>query len=170
MVKYPDIQAKAQAYLDQNLGSNQLPSYDDERSLPYITAIVLEVLRWQPVLPLSIAHLNTEEDNYKGYTIPAGSVVIPNAWYVYDNLLVHDLSDVHPRAILHDENVYPDPFEFKPERFLKDGQLDLSVPDPSAAFGFGRRIWCVYQTTQSSQYLNSRLLVLVNIWPVRRSG
>lgn len=51
------------------------------------------------------------------------------------------------RAILHDETVYPDPFEFKPERFLKNGQLDPSVPDPSEAFGFGRRIW--YETTLS---------------------
>lgn len=94
MVKYPAVQAKAQTHLEQVLGSNQLPSYDDEPSLPYITAIMLEVLRWQPVLPLSIAHLNTEEDNYKGYTIPAGSVVIPNAWCV-DDFVAYRPSNMH---------------------------------------------------------------------------
>lgn len=42
--------------------------------------------------------------------------------------------------MLHDESVYPEPFEFKPDRFMKDGQLNLAVRDPAhAAFGFGRR-------------------------------
>jgi cytochrome P450 len=44
------------------------------------------------------------------------------------------------RAMLHDETVYPEPFEFKPERFMKDGQLNPAVRDPDhAVFGFGRR-------------------------------
>lgn len=44
--------------------------------------------------------------------------------------------------MLHDEDTYPDPFTFKPERFLtKDGKIDKSVRDPRrACFGFGRRI------------------------------
>ena len=43
--------------------------------------------------------------------------------------------------MLHDENVYPDPMTFKPERFLdENGNIDLSVQNPSvASFGFGRR-------------------------------
>jgi cytochrome P450 len=42
--------------------------------------------------------------------------------------------------MLHDETVYPEPFEFKPERFMKDGQLNPAVRDPDhAVFGFGRR-------------------------------
>ena len=45
------------------------------------------------------------------------------------------------RAILHDENRYPDPEAFEPNRFLTpDGQLDPTVPDPGEAFGYGRRI------------------------------
>lgn len=45
------------------------------------------------------------------------------------------------RAILHDEQVYPDPEEFKPERFLKDGELNPDVLDPALVgqFGYGRR-------------------------------
>ncbi|KAF5309511.1 hypothetical protein D9619_012387 [Psilocybe cf. subviscida] len=45
------------------------------------------------------------------------------------------------RAILHDERVFTDPAEYRPERYLKDGQLDLDVRQPEvSAFGFGRRI------------------------------
>ena len=45
------------------------------------------------------------------------------------------------RAILHDENVYPNPLSFSPDRFIKNGKINLEVRDPAvAAFGFGRRI------------------------------
>jgi cytochrome P450 len=41
---------------------------------------------------------------------------------------------------MHDPEVYKDPMEFRPERFMKEGKLDPSVLDPeAAAFGFGRR-------------------------------
>ena len=49
----------------------------------------------------------------------------------------HDL-----RAMLHDESVYPDPFTFKPERFLTEDGLSLNTTarDPGhAIWGFGRR-------------------------------
>ena len=43
--------------------------------------------------------------------------------------------------MLHDENKYPESDRFFPERFLDEyGVLDPSVPDPEAAFGFGRRL------------------------------
>lgn len=47
MVKYPVVQANGHAELDKVLGRNQLPNFNDEDSLPYITAISMEVLRWQ---------------------------------------------------------------------------------------------------------------------------
>jgi cytochrome P450 len=44
------------------------------------------------------------------------------------------------RAMLHNEDDYPDPFTFNPERFMKDGQLNPNIRDPDLmAFGFGRR-------------------------------
>lgn len=52
MVLYPGVQAKAQAELDSVIGSGRLPDYNDRPSLPYINAIVKEVLRWNPVAPL----------------------------------------------------------------------------------------------------------------------
>jgi cytochrome P450 len=43
--------------------------------------------------------------------------------------------------MLKDPAVYPDPDEFKPERFLTQDEsaLDSSVPLPDVAFGYGAR-------------------------------
>lgn len=50
------------------------------------------------------------------------------------------VDDAGVRAMLNDPETYPNPSEFRPERFLKNGQIDESVLSPgNMAFGFGRR-------------------------------
>ncbi|KAF8992234.1 cytochrome P450 [Cyathus striatus] len=120
----PECIAKAQKELDTVLKPGMLPDFEDEEALPYMQAIVREALRWHDVVPIAIPHYLDEEDEYKGYRIPAGTIVIPNSW-----------------AILHDENRYPEPFKFNPDRHMKDGKLNDDVLDPgNAAFGYGRRV------------------------------
>lgn len=80
MLKHPEAQAKAQLELDSVLGFGQLPSFGDEASLPYISAIVNECLRWEVPTPIAIPHQSTKDDEYRGYHIPAGTIVIPNSW------------------------------------------------------------------------------------------
>ncbi|KAF8140771.1 cytochrome P450 [Mycena galopus ATCC 62051] len=122
MLAYPEVQKKAQAEIDSITGGQALPTFEDENSLPYISALVKEVLRWRSVTPFAVPHLLGTEDEFRGYRLPAGSLIIGNAW-----------------AILHDETVYPDAYAFKPERFLLNGRLNPAVKDPDSAFGFGRR-------------------------------
>jgi cytochrome P450 len=55
-------------------------------------------------------------------------------------LIFHSVSI--ERAMLHDENVYPEPFQFKPERFLTADGLNMKkvARDPDdIVWGFGRR-------------------------------
>ncbi|EEB93789.1 hypothetical protein MPER_07513, partial [Moniliophthora perniciosa FA553] len=52
MILHPEVQDKARAELDSVVGSGRLPDFTDRGSLPYIDALVLEVLRWNPVAPL----------------------------------------------------------------------------------------------------------------------
>ncbi|TFK80369.1 CyP450 monooxygenase [Polyporus arcularius HHB13444] len=97
----PHIQKRAQDALETMVGPDHLPTMEDKPDLPYITAIAKECLRWRSVVPLAVPHLATQEDEYKGYRIPAGSVVIANTW-----------------AYSSDTRYYPDPETFQPERFL----------------------------------------------------
>jgi len=59
MVLYPEVQAKAQAEIDTVVGLTRLPDFDDRPSLPYIEAILREMLRWNPTLPLGMYHCTT---------------------------------------------------------------------------------------------------------------
>lgn len=54
MTLHSEIQAHAQAELDSVVGGSfqRLPTFSDRGSLPYVNAIVLEVLRWNPAVPL----------------------------------------------------------------------------------------------------------------------
>ncbi|KAH9977447.1 cytochrome P450 monooxygenase [Russula compacta] len=127
MIVYPDVQRKAQAELDAEVGKDRLPNFDDQDSLPYCNAIVKEVLRWNPPAPLAIPHVTVNSDEYKGYHIPAQSIVIGNLW-----------------KILHDPEVYPDPMQFKPERFMASDNggnaPNLALETFETVFGPGRRI------------------------------
>lgn len=82
MVLYPEVQTKAQTELDSVIGKGRLPTLDDEESLPYLTAIMKEILRWQPVTPIGFPHMLSEDDVYKGYSISKGAVIIGNIWCV----------------------------------------------------------------------------------------
>jgi len=57
MAKYPDIQRKAQAELDNVIGKDRLPDFNDRPSMPYLEAMLKETLRWGTVTPLGILYL-----------------------------------------------------------------------------------------------------------------
>ena len=52
MMMYPEARRKAQAEIDRVIGGDRLPTMADQPSLPYVDALVKEVLRWNPVVPL----------------------------------------------------------------------------------------------------------------------
>lgn len=82
---------------------------DDE----YMRAVIAEALRLRPVVPLAGRRLQSEL-RVNGYVLPEGTDVTPAIWLAHTN----------PR-------VYPDPLEFRPERFL-DG-----APETYAWIPFG---------------------------------
>ncbi|KAK7695629.1 hypothetical protein QCA50_000265 [Cerrena zonata] len=116
---YPEPMRKAQKEIDEVIGRDRLPTLADWERLPYVNALVKEVLRFNPVANLCIPHKTTHDNIYAGYFVPKGSAVIANIW-----------------AFLHDPDIYPEPFKFIPERFLGPNPQR----DPREfAFGHGRR-------------------------------
>jgi cytochrome P450 len=84
----------------------------------YLTAAVQETLRRRPVLPNSAPRLVKEPVEVGGFRYPPGVCLHPNAY------LIH-----------HDPEIYPDPYEFRPERVLDEPPGTYTwIP-----FGGGRR-------------------------------
>jgi cytochrome P450 len=52
MAMNPQVLKKAQEELDRVVGTDRLPAMSDLDQLPYINAVIKEVLRWNPPLPL----------------------------------------------------------------------------------------------------------------------
>lgn len=124
LIRQPEVMARAQAELDNVIGLDRVVSESDLEHLPYLEAVVKEVLRVRPGAPIAVNHESREETCVAGYTFPAYTRLIFN---------------IH--AIHRDPAVYDRPEEFRPERFLRGGeqqqQEDLFQFMP---FGAGRRI------------------------------
>src|SRR5579863_7717265 len=127
MLAYPESQARAQAELDAVVGRAQPPTFADYPQLPYIRAMVEEILRWGTVAPQGVPHCVTRDDWYEGMFIPKGTICIPNVW----------LKNRDPEV--YGENAA----QFDPARHL-DANGDIT-PSPDTkdeghvSFGFGRR-------------------------------
>ncbi|KAG6872144.1 hypothetical protein C0995_012555 [Termitomyces sp. Mi166 len=122
MILHPAVQKRARDELDLVVGTKRLPNFDDRPRLPYIEAIIKEVLRWHTTGRIGIPHRATQDDIYNGYLIPKNSIILPHMW-----------------NITHDPELYSNPSEFRPERFL-ESEGNMPELDPiTYIFGFGRR-------------------------------
>ena len=60
MIKFPEVQKKAQAEIDGVVGADCSPRWEHYSQLPYIAMIVKETMRWRPVTPLAFPHCTSE--------------------------------------------------------------------------------------------------------------
>jgi len=136
MTLYPEVSARAQEEIDRVIGREKLPIVENRTNLPYVEALMKEVLRWHPPVPLGLPHRVMHNDEYNGMRIPVGSTVLYNAWYM-----------------MHDPSIFPSPDAFDPARFLpfdegsgsrfgfKAKENQNQPTDPTeVVFGFGRRL------------------------------
>ncbi|KAH9307704.1 hypothetical protein KI387_035615 [Taxus chinensis] len=128
LILHPDIQAKVHHELDSVVGNSRQVSESDIAKLPYLQAVVKEVLRIHPPGPLlSWARLAIHDVHVGGHHIPAGTTAMVNMW-----------------SITHDEDIWTDPLSFNPDRFLPSaGGEEINIMGSDlrlAPFGSGRRV------------------------------
>ncbi|KAF5449340.1 hypothetical protein F2P56_029799 [Juglans regia] len=124
MVIHQDIQKKVQDELDTCVGNHRQVQDSDIPNLPYLQAIVKEVLRMHPPGPLlSWARLAVHDVHVGKILVPAGTTTMVNMW-----------------AITHDPSIWKDPWVFRPERFIEEEVSIMGSDLRLAPFGSGRRV------------------------------
>ncbi|XP_010259651.1 PREDICTED: flavonoid 3'-monooxygenase [Nelumbo nucifera] len=127
LIRHPDMLARAQRELDAVVGKDRLVTESDISQLTYLQAVIKETFRLHPSTPLSVPRMASEGCEINGYYIPKGSTLLVNVW-----------------AIARDPAIWPEPLQFRPERFLpgsKHANVDVRGNDFEVIpFGAGRRI------------------------------
>ncbi|KAA0055280.1 cytochrome P450 71A1-like [Cucumis melo var. makuwa] len=123
LITHPNAMKRAQSEIRRVVGDRRNVTESDLLEMPYLKAVVKEVLRLHPPAPVLVPRETTEDVRIEGYDIPAKTRVFVNAW-----------------GIGRDPESWKDPETFEPERFLGSevdyGGLDFEfIP-----FGAGRRI------------------------------
>ncbi|MCL7045072.1 hypothetical protein MKW94_016552 [Papaver nudicaule] len=129
LVREQKIQEKLYCEIKKATGGRRPVKVEDVNKLPYLQALMKETMRMKPIAPLAIPHKASKETSLMGKNIDKGTVVMVNLY-----------------AIQHNPNVFPEPYKFIPERFLKDANSDGGFGDIKKmessliAFGAGMRI------------------------------
>ncbi|NXE24461.1 CP4V2 protein, partial [Ardeotis kori] len=99
----PEAQKKVHRELDEVFGNTERPvTMDDLKKLRYLECVVKEALRLFPSVPM-FARTLREDCCIRGYRVPKGT-----------NILVLTY------ALHRDPEIFPDPEEFRPERFFPE--------------------------------------------------
>ncbi|KAK3564653.1 hypothetical protein QTP86_024522, partial [Hemibagrus guttatus] len=108
LMAHPDIQKKCQQEIDEVIGNKPQPSFEDRHNMPYTQAMIHETQRIANTVPLSVFHCTTRDTDLMGYSIPKGTMIIPNL-----------------SSVLSEEGQWKFPHEFNPSNFLNEqGQFE----------------------------------------------
>uniref|UniRef100_A0A8C6XUX3 Cytochrome P450 family 2 subfamily W member 1 n=1 Tax=Naja naja TaxID=35670 RepID=A0A8C6XUX3_NAJNA len=120
MMKYPEIQRKVQQEIQQVLGSERLPVYEDRKQMPFTNAMIHEVQRFASVVP-QFPRCTAVDTHFRGYFIPKGTPIFPSL-----------------TSSLYDETQWETPYRFNPNHFL-DAEGNFVKKEAFLPFSIGRR-------------------------------
>ncbi|XP_016064634.1 PREDICTED: cytochrome P450 2S1 [Miniopterus natalensis] len=122
LLKYPQVLERVQEELTRELGAGRAPGLGDRARLPYTDAVLHEAQRLLALVPMGIPRALTRTTCFRGYTLPQGTEVFP--------LL---------GSVLHDPEVFEQPEEFNPGRFL-DADGRFKKQEAFLPFSLGKRV------------------------------
>nr|XP_012616216.1 cytochrome P450 2S1 isoform X2 [Microcebus murinus] len=122
LVKYPQVQKRVREELTRELGAGRAPGLGDRTRLPYTDAVLHEAQRLLALVPMGIPRALTRTTCFRGYTLPQGTEVFP---------LIG--------SVLHDPEVFEQPEEFNPGRFL-DADGRFRKHKAFLPFSLGKRV------------------------------
>ncbi|KVI06615.1 cytochrome P450 CYP82D47-like [Cynara cardunculus var. scolymus] len=125
LLNNPHALQKAQEEIDKHVGNERQVDDSDINKLVYLQAIVKETLRLYPAAPLAAPRQFSEDCTLAGYHVPKGTWLMVNIW-----------------KLQHDPEIWSDPYEFRPERFLDETHMHVDVKGRNfelIPFGAGRR-------------------------------
>ncbi|OCT77341.1 cytochrome P450 2C20 [Xenopus laevis] len=121
IAQFPDIQAKVQQEIDDVTGSQRLPQISDRPRMPYTNAVIHELQRHLDIAPVAFYHALTKDIEFRGYTLPKGTRIIP-----------------YLSSVLFDPTQWETPEEFNPEHFL-DEKGQFRTKPAFMVFSAGKR-------------------------------
>ncbi|KAH7706767.1 CYP-33D3 protein [Aphelenchoides avenae] len=121
LIHCSEAQQRLHEELDREIGSDRLITMSDRPHLHYTNAVINEVQRLCNLVPQNVPHAITRDVVIDGHKLPKGTVVLPQIC-----------------AVLYDEEVFPEPKKFKPQRFL-DANGHLKRSDELIPFSVGKR-------------------------------
>ncbi|OIV90579.1 hypothetical protein TanjilG_01660 [Lupinus angustifolius] len=125
LIANPEVQTKLFQEIKDTVGDKKVDEKSVEK-MPYLHAVVKELLRKHPPTHFVLTHAVTEATSLAGYDIPT-----------YANV------EVYTPAIAEDPRLWTNPSKFDPERFISGGE-DADITGVTGVkmmpFGVGRRI------------------------------
>ncbi|XP_021267471.1 cytochrome P450 3A29-like isoform X4 [Numida meleagris] len=120
LATHPDVQKRLQDEIDASLPNKAAPTYNAVMQMEYLDMVVNESLRLYPPLG-RIDRICKKTVEFNGVTIPKGMVVMIPVYVLH-----------------HDPTYWPEPEEFRPERFSKENRENID-PYTFLPFGAGPR-------------------------------
>ncbi|XP_070558201.1 cytochrome P450 2J4-like [Ptychodera flava] len=135
MAQYPDVQRRVQKEIDTVHAETSFIKYSDRNRYPYTQACIHEVLRHVTVVPVGLPHVTTKHVQFRGFDIPANTMVFANMYSMHQ-----------------DERYWTKPDEFNPERWLQeDGQFGKA--DLLSHYSYGPRVCVGKELAQMELFL-----------------
>ncbi|KAJ6571782.1 cytochrome P450 [Mycena capillaripes] len=160
---YPEHQERARREIEDVVGTARLPDLADFKHMPFVDALIKEVIRIRPIFPIGVPHFTAEEIRasffcllsvsrnftllqYKNYVVPKDTTVVLNTYSVF-----------------HDPDIFEEPELFNPDRFMQSEHgtrtgMDTDFRD-NYLFGGGRRICPGQHVARATMQLTTMRLI-----------